>query len=252
MNVEVENHAPPQPWVFFDMDGTLVECAKYYKEAIRMGAAYIHELTRMPEGDARELIDSIDLQAIRSLPPDEAFFRQRFPASFVKALRVAAERQGVSVTEIELNAMHAIGDAVFDAPYNEYFGASGTVRGMSARGYGVALLTKGDHDVQMRKIVRNGFDHIFDYVMICKEKNESTLREFIAAVNADASQSWVVGDSLKDDIAVGAACGCRTILVQDHPDNAWVYNHHEVEPDFTVHAIVDVLDVIPRATVEAV
>lgn len=251
MDLELEVHGT-RPFVFFDLDGTLVNCGCYYKEATRTGARFIEQHTGMPFDHARDLIDAVDLAAVRSLPVELGFLRGRYPHSFVVALEAATRvmNKPFALTFEARDEIHAIADAVFDAPYTPYFGAEGVVRSMSAAGYGVALLTKGDHDVQYSKITRNGFDRLFDYVNITLRKDEETLANYMSVIGADPAQSWMVGDSLRDDIAPAHALGLHTVFVQEDPAHTWAYTHHHVEPDHVVGSVTELLSIIPRVAVE--
>jgi len=250
MDVEIFQHAK-RPYLICDMDGTLVNCGCYYKAATKKGAEHIELLTGMPAAVAKDMMEAIDLAAVKSLPPEIGFLRQRYPSSFVKALEAASGIMGTPIHEDHRQQLFAIGDDVFEAPYSPFFGAVGTVQTVANMGYGVALLTKGDHDVQMSKIVRNGFDHLFDYVNITMRKDADTLAHFLEVIGADPTQSWMVGDSLKDDIAPAHDLGLTTVFVQEHEENTWSYNHHTVKPDYIVTSVVEVLDFIPRVAVEA-
>lgn len=75
------------------------------------------------------------------------------------------------------------------------------------------LLTKGDSDDQLAKVVRSGIRHRFHAVDVVMEKDVATYEDVIRRHGVDRARGWMVGNSPKSDILPALAVGLRTVFV---------------------------------------
>lgn len=230
---------PLKKTAIFDMDGTLNICGPYYDEAKNAGAQRIEKLTGMPAATARQLIEQLDLLAI-SVNPDP-FSKTRFPRSFAAAL-VAAGVIKHGVTGYTLNAaeLYKIGESVFDAPYGLFDGVYETLFALRATGWQLILYTKGDPEIQQRKIDKNHLAPFFHAIHIVPTKTIDGLRAVLEEHDVDLARSFAVGDSLKDDIAPAKALGLTTYYVNESGFE-WSYDDHAVEPAYAITSVRDLV-----------
>jgi len=220
--------------LIFDMDGTLNRCAEYYKDAITAFAELNAEKTALPVEMCRRVLEEIDL-ATTVLP--DAFKRHRFPRSFRAAslaLDTIAERP---LDMYKADRSYAIGDAVFDAEYALYDGVYDLLTELKQH-WLLVLVTKGDWGVQWQKIHQNKLDKLFEYdnIFVTLKKSPEFLQHVVDRTGVDITSSWVIGDSLKDDIWPGQVLGLKTCWVTQ--DEKWSYNDHEhAKPDEIVHTV---------------
>lgn len=235
-----------------DMDGTLIECGKYYIDVKNQGAEYLATVTGIAKDAARKMIEAVDLAAV-SLPG--SFSADRMPNSFEAAASAAChiayhQKPNLAPFFNHMNAMREIGRSVFDAPYEQFPGVVNALTELKSQGWKMVLLTKGDTEVQQRKIAMHKYDQLFDIRVITLTKNVDVLRSVCDKFGINPSESWSIGDSVKDDISPAKELGFRTIRVKDH--TPWAYDTGTETADFTVDTFAEVLNLIkPDAEDEA-
>lgn len=227
-----------------DMDGTLIECGKYYIEVKNKGAEYLSGVTGISQDAARKMIEAVDLAAV-SLPG--SFSADRMPNSFEAAASAACHIAYHQKPELapfykHMSAMREIGKSVFDAPYEQFPGVVHALLELKSQGWKMVLLTKGDTEVQQRKIALHRYQEIFDVRVITLNKNVEVLQSVCDKFGIIPSQSWSIGDSVKDDIAPAKALGFKTIRVKDH--TPWAYDTGTDAADYTVDTFAEVLKYI--------
>lgn len=225
-----------------DMDDTLTYCSKYYIDAHEAGAKLISEFAGVTPEHARALITEIDLEAARKR---RNFNKDRFGDSFVHALWEAhtQTRKRGSITPAQEDVVRAAANAVYTAEYGLKEGAVDLLKQVRRVGLQAILVTKGDEEVQNYKIEKNGLKPYFNAIEIVKNKSFDTWQAIVERHNVTARYSFVIGDSLKDDIAPAKRLGLRTIHVAN--EDCWAYNSHDVEPDHTVSSLLDVAAKVP-------
>lgn len=234
----------------FDLDGSLIECGQYYIETNQKGAAYLAEHTGLAHEACLAIMAQTDLAAC-ALP--NAFKSDRYPRSFAAAAMAACHIAAPTRPQLvpyatHMYAMEQIGRSVFDAPYVEYPGVKPMLEQLRADGWTLILFTKGDSEVQTRKINLHGYPRYFDHCIVTLEKSTAHVQRLIRDFDIDPAQSFYAGDSMKDDILPAKAAGLKAIHVT--PKTHWAYDNEATEPDATVALAADVpsvLDTLFRA-----
>lgn len=200
--------------LIFDLDNTLIECLGYYVEARRE----IHRrlLDHGVTADWEEFT-GIYRTLGRSYFKAYGYSPERVPATLQETARSLFERQGGEAPAGVLREVYAIASAIFDAPYEPYEGALQTLDWARNYGYRVAVCTKGDAEVQERKLRLHGVRERADHVSIVPKKGAPELRAAAEALGVAPERTAVVGDSLHDDVEGGRAAGMVTIWVSDDP-----------------------------------
>jgi HAD superfamily hydrolase (TIGR01509 family) len=189
------------PFVIFDLDDTLV--------------------------DSTGAIDSwfVELAELRALGPEGlAFLRaeQQRPVSPAESFRAIVEEFGFPETPAELQR-----DFATRLPQlaRTFVGAPDGLRALRHYGWRTALLTNGMRTEQWEKM--RDLHELFDHVCYADDEPARKPDPAIFRLVADrAGESldgaWMVGDSLTNDIAGGAAMGMSTM---------WVSGAQELPPD---------------------
>lgn len=236
---------PGKSTLIFDLDGTLVECGKYYDDANRRGAEYMHQVTGLPVAKIRAVMSAVDLAAVTLA---DGFSRERFPRSFeavaMALCHTVAHQRQVMPYWNHVVRMGQIANSVFDAPYDELDGVRGVLEQYRAAGWHMVLYTKGDKEVQSSKIQRHGYNTLFDYCIVTPTKSVEMLSQLTTNLGIDPAESWVIGDSPKDDIAPAAELGYRTVFVK-RSGQEWSYDNATVEATATIEEIARLPDVLP-------
>jgi putative hydrolase of the HAD superfamily len=203
--------------VVFDGDDTLWSTEALYDQA-RQDARRAAESAGL-DGEAWEAAERrIDVQNVAHLGLSQA----RFPTSCIQALdAVAGDR---TIDDALRDAVWAAAAAVFEMPAPLLDGALETLEIVAAT-HRLALLTKGDGDVQRRRLEDSGLEPWFDEVTIVEQKSSEEFRSLLLEFHADPGASISIGNSLKSDILPAIEIGMHAIWIDAHVWE-WERQHH--------------------------
>ncbi len=232
-----------KPTLVFDLDNTLCMCGTYYRKAHEAFVALAHRETGIAPELCLEVLTGLDLTATK-MP--NGWGTWRMPAAYAASMQALHRLAGKHCTvAVETDAAQ-IAEQVFNAPYTLYPGARETLHHYSEGGWQLLLVTKGDPELQERKIARHCLNDLFDGVHVVPRKSETILSSLLAAHDVDRSNSWSIGDSPKDDIGPALACGLRTIEIGDGGDR-WAYENTDHFAHHRVNAVKDIVKHIPKS-----
>lgn len=233
---------PRKATLFIDLDNTLLECSRHYIETVTEAGKYIEAISGIAAVDAEKLFRSIDGTAMRR---DGGFSRERFPKSMSVTGMVVRELVHPKMLTPEFeNKLFDIGNSVFDCEYAVYAGVRDTLTALRAAGYQLVLCTKGDEEVQWWKIQKHNLKPYFDRIYVTPSKGVDKVQQWVKDVHADISDSWAIGDSLKDDIHPANAIGLKTILIHDPSNATYAWEDQDAQPDYVVNHFADVGDTL--------
>lgn len=157
----------------------------------------------------------IDLERVHQ----EGLSPERFPASCVEAYERLARLQAIEPDPrlsqtIRDRARLALHNEALLAPYAEAF------VGELARIGRCVLLTKGDAEIQKRRIAASGLEPRLSHVEIVPTKTQQTFRGILLMLDADAALSWSIGNSFRSDVEPALAAGMQAILLTTY---SWEY-----------------------------
>jgi putative hydrolase of the HAD superfamily len=230
-----------------DLDGTIVKCGRYYNQANAMIAAGIAEAFGVREAHARELMEWLDVWAIRA-QAEAGFTRERFPRSMGAAVLAAGVVMADRADPAIAHWAYKTADAVFEAPYEPFDGALDALRAYRDAGWRLVVYTKGDPEIQARKVDINGIRDLVDAVEITPAKTVDTLRALLERHDVDVLASAYVGDSVRDDMTPANALGLYAVRVRQAPEDHW---GHEALEDAVSDAVIDALADLPRVLAPA-
>jgi len=222
------------PGVILDADDTLWENMSVYVYAKEK---YFDELVRQgfDRQEVRELLESTDKLNISQY----GFSRERFPSSLISTYRLVCARhqkQPDSRTELRIKD---IASGVFSAEPLVH-PAAHNVLSLLRPNFRLVLVTKGDSEVQRRKLRRSGLETFFIAVYVLSDKTDEEFRRVIEEQELDVERTWVVGDSLRSDINPALRLGLRAVWV---PAPNWIYEFEEPRKStrlFRVNSLAEV------------
>jgi putative hydrolase of the HAD superfamily len=197
--------------VVFDGDDTLWSTEPLYDHARDEARAEVVDSGL--DGDEWERLERrIDVENVRTL----GFSAERFPTSCVQAYEALAQANHVPVDPDVRERVRAAARIVFSQDPPLIAGAEETLRSLCARGVKLALLTKGDPDVQRRRVERSGIANLFDVIHIVAEKPPAAFRDVLAALGVKTKDAWSVGNSVRSDILPAIEAGLRAVWIDAH------------------------------------
>jgi putative hydrolase of the HAD superfamily len=231
--------------LIFDLDGTLCECAKYYLEQQSLHAEFQSARTGLPKEFCFNLQRKIDVEFT---PLPEGFTRNRFPRSFSA---VSLTLDAMLGNEIDMDAAKRgfeFGDAVFEAPYELFAGVMDVLKEYKNAGFNMFLYSKGDTDVQLRKIGINDLYEIFDRknTYIVGQKHPESLQKILDDHNLIKEETLVIGDSIRDEIGCAAQLSVPSAWVTgDSQVGSWEYENKKHPYTYEIHSVADLPSIVP-------
>lgn len=223
--------------VIFDGDDTLWETQPLY-EAAKQDFVLLLRQHGIVHDAAVALLDEIDAEQVLSL----GFSRERFPSSMVRAYEEVCSDLGLT-PNLELRTkLLGIGRSVFEKVPRLYSDAVRSLKSLRDR-YVLVLATKGDLEVQRKKIAALRLRRYFDQTYIVEEKTDREYLEIVNDLQIGPSCVWVVGNSVRSDINPALRAGLRAILI---PRGNWEYERHDHEGRgvFVVNSLSEAVAVI--------
>ncbi|MGC8461233.1 MAG: HAD family hydrolase [Candidatus Dormibacteria bacterium] len=210
--------------IVFDADDTLWSTEWLYDQALE---------------ECQKLVESTGLNGRtwkrRYLEHDKrnvaafGFRKERFATSVVSAYVEMAEESGHGVNASILTQLQRSASMVFKRKAPLLPGVVETLRSLRD-GYQLVLMTKGDPDVQMKRIQDACFLQEFDAIVIVDEKDTATYRRMCRMLGIKPRESWCVGNNIASDIAPALPLGMQGVWIDAH---VWEYerNRQHVIPE---------------------
>jgi len=112
--------------------------------------------------------------------------------------------------------------------------------------YKLIVATKGDLKDQQRKLHDSGLGHYFHHIEVMADKQELNYEKLVSRLEIDASEFFMIGNSLKSDVLHVLAIGGHAVHIPFH--TTWEHekiNHKVEHPNFkTFEKITDVLPLL--------
>jgi putative hydrolase of the HAD superfamily len=209
--------APSHPilGIVFDGDDTLWNTEGLY-DAARAKARRLVEKAGLDGPRWEELERQIDVENVANL----GFTTERFPTSCVQAYEQLSQEAGMLLDSGIAEGVRKAARTVFDHKPRVVYRARKTLEHLRARGQKLALLTKGDSALQMKRIETSGLGDLFDLIEIVPEKSPEVIRDVVARLGVDAASACMVGNSVRSDILPAVEAGLQAVWINAH---VWEY-----------------------------
>lgn len=139
----------------------------------------------------------------------------RFATSAIAAYVDLCEQAGIKVDTKIAARMGQAAATVFRRRAPLVGGVVDTLRALRGD-YQLIVVTKGDVEVQRRRVAASGLLALLDGVVIVPDKREETFRETCRAFNVDPEQSISIGNSRPSDVEPAVRIGMLGIWIDAH------------------------------------
>jgi putative hydrolase of the HAD superfamily len=139
-----------------------------------------------------------------------------FPRSCVEAYDAVCAIEGRTVEPAVQARVRDAARAVFTAEAPLAPRARERLAALVDRGCRLALLTKGEPDVQRHRIEQSGLAPFFDLIEIVDTKTPESIRSVLARLGVAATSALSVGNSIRSDILPSLAAGVKPIWIDAH------------------------------------
>lgn len=231
--------------IIFDGDDTLWLTERLYDDA-RQRARQIVERTGLDGSEWERVERRLDVANVERL----GHSIERFPTSCVQAYAALCADLGRPVDPVvQMDILHAARQ-VFEDDAPLVPNAHRVLVSLANHGFRLGLLTKGDPQVQQRRIDRSGLRDLFDDIRVVDSKTGTEIALMVDRLGVPPAQVLSVGNSIRSDVFPSLAAGVQPIWVDAH---VWEYEKdHPGLPDgvLEAHDLSDVLRlVIPTSAV---
>jgi putative hydrolase of the HAD superfamily len=199
--------------VVFDGDDTLWRTQEVY-DAIKSRFATLLVNQRLEAPDSIAILDRIDSEAAVA----RGFTVERFVDSMLHTYRaIASQRKRKPSARIENDIRALAGPLLGD--YQLYPDTIEVLEVLS-RQFELVLATKGQRDLQERKVERLHLGIFFSQMYFLAQKTEADYREILLSRRVPATRAWAVGNSVRSDINPAVRAGMHAIWIR-RP--TWIY-----------------------------
>lgn len=190
--------------LLIDADDTLWENNIYFEQAFDDFVAFL----------AHEHLDAAEIQALMNGFSIASRATHGYGArSFAHGLRSTFQHiTGAPDDDPDLETVERLGLRILDQRFEIIDGVRETI-GQLRPYHDLAIVTKGHEEEQRAKVERSGIDHLFDEVIIVREKDEETYRGIVDAMELDRARTWMIGNAPRSDINPALRAGINAIWI---------------------------------------
>lgn len=222
--------------IAFDADDTLFVNEPYFQETEHKFCALMSDYLSQ-QGLSQELfrveIQNLDLYGYGI-------------KGYILSMIEAAMRISNNTISIEIVAkIIEYGKELLQKPIELLDGVEETLEALQGK-YKLIVATKGDLKDQQSKLHRSGLGHYFHHIEVMADKQELNYEKLLKRLEINASEFFMIGNSLKSDVLPVLGIGGYAVHIPFH--TTWEHEKisHTVEhPNFkTLEKITDVLPML--------
>jgi putative hydrolase of the HAD superfamily len=221
--------------LIFDADDTLWENNVLFERAIESFIDYLAHPT-LDRRQVRAVLDEIERRNCRDHGYGVATFRRSLGDCLLRLRAAPPDGDDEALLDGLCRPMR-------EGEVEVLPGVAETLAELRGR-HRLALLTKGHHDDQHRKLAASGLAGLFEEVTVVHEKDPEVYRSLLASGGLDPASTWMIGNSPMSDIWPALEVGLGAVLIP-HP-HTWVLEKRELptgaERFVVVESIPQLLD----------
>ncbi len=222
--------------IAFDADDTLFVNEPYFQETEEKFCALLSDYLSQ-QGLSQELfrveIANLDLYG---------YGIKGYILSMIEAAMTISNNT-ISIEIIE--KIIEYGKELLQKPIELLDGVEETLEALKGK-YKLIVATKGDLKDQQSKLHRSGLGHYFHHIEVMADKQEINYEKLLKRLEINASEFFMIGNSLKSDVLPVLGIGGYAVHIPFH--TTWEHEkiNHKVEHDNfrTLENIIDVLPIL--------
>lgn len=219
-------------WVGFDADDTLWRSEDFFQEAEAMFAEKVSPYA--PDGiDVLDALHAIEIDNV----PNSGYGVKSFALSMVQA---AVTTTGGNVPSAVIGELVDHAHDMLMHPVELLPGVPETLATVGET-HRLALITKGDHVHQIRKVRTSGIEHHFEHIEIVLEKDVASYRRIFDEWDIDPASFVMIGNSVRSDILPVLELGGSGVHIEYHV----TWDHEVVREHNGEFATLERIDQVP-------
>lgn len=209
----------PKRIIIFDGDDTLWRTMPLYADAKSRFFQLVARQLPSIENIEAEFEDRDELNVSRW-----GFTIERFRNSMVETYREFMMRASLSPQLKTEEQISRIATSVLRRKASSMPYAKTILRQLSSK-FRLALLTKGEYQLQNRRVAESGLSGFLERVVIVDHKDPATFKRLLSELHSSPRCAWSVGDSLRSDIWPALNAGLNAVWI---PRDTWSYENADV------------------------
>lgn len=233
-----------QNLVIFDLDDTLLNTSDlYYQCQTKFTTLLTNKINYRQLQDIFENYDNSNIDIFGYAP-------WRYSFSMAETYMSLVKKEILPFNANELITIINIGKQIEVSVPKPIEGADELLKTLKNT-YRLALLTRGEISLQMKKICHYGWDQLFDYISVVPYKSTEQFKKVIHVTSTQPHNAWSIGNSLYSDVLPAKELGLSAILYQyKHPEYEW---KHEIRnsiiysaelADYRVDELIEILSIL--------
>lgn len=216
--------------VLIDFDDTLCYTNSVFNEV----KAEYNELMKsygLWDSELNAVMNDYDIANVHRLGH---FSTSCFPDAFGQAYEHYCRKYNMTYEEEKRRRAVELGYSVFSRPIQLMPDAEWLLQELSTD-YRLFLVTHGDIESQRSRVARSGISHYFEQLYLLEKKSREEYQRIITENSLDASMCFMLGNSLRYDVALALEVGLHAIyLISD----SWEFDLYDITEGFeTVHSL---------------
>ena len=203
-----------------------------------------HDLDNLLQ-DIFSVVQDFNIKGVND-HPENPYNKERVPNAFKRAYFEICndEKYGCVPSENEANEAYEIGKVFHDVKKDLVEGAEEVLGFLKEKQCKRSIFTCGDTWLQQKKIEVNGLDRYFDKSrqIIVPLKHNGEIKSYLKG--CDPNQTFMVGNSIKSDIAPAIGSGIRAIYFPSATYYSWDDVEMKKDHGSKVMTIVDLREII--------
>lgn len=227
--------------IIFDLDDTLVDTSDIYWRARNCFVNELREEGFDPENviEIFEEIDSVYMKKFAHAP-------ERYAESMLATYKQILKQKNMEIKEENLSRIKSCGNIILEQ-LPQLISGSTELLEWAFQYFKLAILTRGDEQLQRRKLKHAGISKYFDLVRVVQIKDENSFCSILNEAGFHPEDAWIIGDSIKSDINPGIKIGASSILyLYTHHSYYWrqEYGLAATGPFYLVYKLKEVIDIL--------
>lgn len=192
--------------IIVDGDDTLWDTIHLYREAKNQFRDFMASLGISEQSTIQKLAH-VDAKRFAELGVDP----KRFPGSMVITYLNLVNEDLQNTRDIKI--VRRFGESVFSRPVQAVSQAINFLESLYVD-HNIVLVTRGDRDIQMKRVNESGLQQYFDHIEVVREKTKDLFALISDQWSRDRAHSWSVGDSLQSDVYPAIDAGIHAVWIK--------------------------------------
>lgn len=194
--------------IIFDLDDTLISTQPLYLDKIhRLGLKM--SMLGFEYYEAIELEKQIDRVCLKT----NGVAKHRFPTSLAQTYKELCSKYDKEISEEVVAELTCLGYNVFSEPAPPFQESKKILEDLSKQ-YILCILTKGEKEIQLKRVVDSGLASFFDQSFVTMHKTPELFKSICTFYDTAVEESVMIGNSLPSDILPALEAGLYGIHLE--------------------------------------